>query len=435
MLYQYIWKYGLAGKNLKTVDGRAVEVLCPGRHNSDSGPDFFGARVCIDGVEWCGNVEVHVRASDWFRHHHDEDDAYSNVILHVVGISDTTIPDGRGGHIPQSLVTFPEPFIRLYGRLAEKISAVSCEDLLNSLPPLIVIDWLSTLSVERIQVKANRILSVHEALDRDWEWTCFAALSRSLGFGLNSEPLEMLARSLSPRLLAKHSDNLMQLEALLFGQAGMLDSSVHIFDSYYQELCREYVFLARKYGLRPMRLDMWKFSRTRPQNFPSRRIALLARAAAGGFSMLSRITSRSFCADDAREMLDWKLDGYWENHFDFDVEGTRLPASMSRASIDLLLINFVAPLLYAYGSERGEPDMAERGLDLWNEIGAEDNGIIRQWCRAGLSPRSAADSQALLQLRKEYCDRNRCLDCRFGHELLRKESRAKSLCAPNDYFS
>ncbi len=435
MLYQYIWKYGLAGKKLKTVDGRDVEVLCAGRHNCDSGPDFTGARVRINGTEWCGNVEVHVRASDWFRHHHDRDDAYSNVILHVVGISDTTIPDGRGGIIPQSLVTFPESFIRLYGRLAEKISAVSCEPFVSSLPPLTVADWLSTLSVERMQVKARRISTVHEALGRDWEWTCFAALARALGFGLNSEPLEMLARSLSPRLLAKHSDNLMQTEALLFGQAGMLDTSVHIFDNYYQSLCHEYIFLARKYGLRPMRRDMWKFSRTRPQNFPTRRIALLARAATGGFSMLSRITSRSFGSDEAREMLDWKLSGYWIDHFDFDVEGTRLPANMSRGNIDLLLINFVAPLLYAYGSERGEPDVAERGLDLWDEVEAENNGIIRQWRGAGISPRCAADSQALLQLRKEYCDRNRCLDCRFGQELLRKESRAKSLYAPDDYFS
>ena len=171
MLYQYIWKYGLAGTDLRTIDGRRIEVLRPGRHNSDAGPDFTGARLRIDGVEWGGNVEVHVRASDWFRHHHEEDTAYSNVILHVVGISDTRVPDGRGSHIPQTLITFPESFIRLYGRLAEKIKAVTCEDMLGALPPLVVSDWLGTLTVERMQVKARRITDTYELLGHDWEWT------------------------------------------------------------------------------------------------------------------------------------------------------------------------------------------------------------------------------------------------------------------------
>lgn len=424
MLYQYIWKYGLAGTDLRTIDGRRVEVLRPGRHNSDAGPDFTGARLRIDGVEWGGNVEVHVRASDWFRHHHEEDTAYSNVILHVVGISDTRVPDGRGSHIPQTLITFPESFIRLYGRLAEKIKAVTCEDMLGALPPLVVSDWLSTLTVERMQVKARRITDTYELLGHDWEWTCFAALARALGFGLNSEPLEILARMVPPRLLSKHSDNMQQLEALLMGQAGLLDPAVNIYDTYYQNLCREYMFLSRKYQLRPMRRDIWKFSRTRPQNFPTRRIAILARAAADGFSLLSRITSRSFGEEEARELFGWHLDGYWLEHFDFGVPGTRLPAALSKNNIDLLLINFVAPLLYAYGTVRCDPDVAERGLDLWYGLDAENNGIIRQWRAAGLPAACAADSQAMLQLRNEYCERHRCLECRFGHALLRRESRA-----------
>lgn len=428
MPYQYLWKYRLLPDRLTTDDGRVVEVLFQGRHNTDSGPDFSGARIRIDGQEWAGNVEVHVKASDWFRHGHAADPAYSNVILHVVGVNDTHIPDGRGGTIPQVVALFPESFIRLYARLAEKISAVPCENLLGSLTPLAVTDWLSTLAVERMQNKARRIRDLADLVGGDWERACFITLARSLGFSLNAEPLEMLARSLPLNVLAKHSDDIFQIEALLFGQAGMLDTSIHIFDEYYQRLCREYFFLARKYGLRPMRRDIWKYCRTRPQNFPVRRIATLARAVEGGFSLLSRILDRSCYWETAPDLFDWKLDGYWAGHLDFGRPGTRLATSLSEANIHLLCINLVAPMLYAYGSARGDCDMAERGLDLWRDLEPENNTYIRQWRRAGLRCDCGADSQALIQLRREYCDRNRCLECRFGHALLRASSHQGANC-------
>lgn len=421
MVYQYIWKYGLMGTELHTVDGRTIRVVRPGRHNTDAGPDFLDARLEIDNIEWFGNVEVHVKASDWFRHHHDTDPAYSNVILHAVAVNDTQIPDNHGGSIAQTILTFPESFIRLYGRLAEKISSVPCENLLGSLSTLTVTDWLTTLTIERIQAKAKRILGTRTALDGDWEWTCFATLARALGFGLNGEPLEMLARSIAPRVLSKHSDNIMQLEALLLGQAGMLDTSVHIFDEYYQQLCREYFFLMRKYGVRPMRRDLWKFSKTRPQNFPTRRVALLARAAEGGFSLLSKIIDSATDINAVRELFSWRLSGYWLGHYDFECPGTNLPAALSKANIDLLVINFIAPMVYAYGSARGDLELAERGLWLWEMTDAENNRYTRQWNAAGIKADCAADSQALIELRREYCDRNRCLECRFGHALLSKE--------------
>lgn len=418
-LYQYLWKYRLLGDSLVTVGGCDVKVLYPGVHNHDAGPDFSGARVRIGDQEWCGNVEVHVRASDWFRHRHDSDPAYGNVILHVVGINDAAVHGPSGEVIPQIVATFPESFVRLYARLSENISSVACAGDLAGVPPLVVTDWTGSLAVERMQMKARRVLDTLGHLEGDWEWTCFVTLARSLGFGLNGDPLEMLARSLPLRIMARHSDDLMQTEALLFGQAGMLDTSTHIFDSYYQKLCREYFFLARKYGLRPMRRDLWKFARSRPQNFPTRRIALLARALYGGFSLLSRLTAPGCGCEESRSLLDWRLDGYWTEHLDFDMPGTRLPASLSAAASDLLLVNFVAPLLYAFGVSRGNPDQAERGLDMWRELDAENNSFIRRWKGAGIPCRDAMDSQGLLHLSKEYCDRGRCLECRFGHFLLR----------------
>lgn len=422
MLYQYLWKYRLLSPDLATTDGRSVTVLNPGRHNLDAGPDFSGARLRIGGQEWAGNVEVHVRASDWFRHGHDSDPAYGNVILHVVGVNDARIPDGHGGFIPQLTATFPEQFVTLYARLAEKISDVECADLLPSLPPLAVTSWLDILAVERMQQKSQRVLDTLAQVEGDWERTCFITLARALGFGLNAEPLEMLARSIPLKFLARHSDDIVQLEALLLGQAGLLDTSIHIFDEYYQLLCREYFFLARKYGLKPLRRDIWKFARTRPQNFPIRRIAMLAQSVSGGFSLLSRILETRPDSESLAPLFDWRLSEYWATHIDFDQPGTRLPMTLSHDNITLLLINLVAPMLYAHGASRSDPDFAERGLDLWRDLEPENNSIIRRWTAAGIPCTSATDSQALLQLRREYCDRSRCLDCRFGHTLLRSAS-------------
>lgn len=424
MLYQYIWKYGMLPEGLTTTDGMPVEVMSPGVLNLDSGPDFSGARLRIGEDEMVGNVEVHVKASDWFAHHHDKDPAYSNVILHFIAVHDRRIPASCGGYIPQLAYQIPEAFQRMYARLAENISKVKCEPDLWRLAPLTIVTWLDSLSIERMQLKARRILDEVRRTQGDWQQVCFVTFARALGFSLNSQPLEMLARSLPLSILAKHSDDPFQLEALVFGQAGMLDTSLHIFDDYYQRLCREYFFLARKYGLRPMRSDLWKFSKTRPQNFPTRRIALLARAVSGGFRMLDRILDRHCDADTAPELFNYILDGYWTDHIDFDKPGIRLPSVLSHQNMLLLMINFVAPMLYAFGASHGDPDIAERGLDIWKEIEPENNTYIRQWHNAGIKCESAMDSQGLLQLRKEYCDRSRCLECRFGHALLRDFSEA-----------
>ena len=419
MLYQYLWKFRMLGRELRTVDGEDVVILSPGVLYSDAGPDFSGARLRIGGQEWVGNVEIHVRASDWQRHGHDADLAYDNVILHLVSVSDCRIYRADGTIVPQMIASFPEPFFRMYLKLSDKISQVACMNDIAGLSPLTVADWMSTLSVERMQMKSERILGIYEACGRDWETTCFITLARSLGFGLNGEPFEMLARSIPLKFLARHCDDPVQLEALLFGQAGMLDASLHIFDEYYQLLCREYYFLARKYGLRPMRRDVWKYARTRPWNFPHRRIATLAAAVTGGFALFSDIMERSGEPQGIAALFHWPLQGYWATHSDFDVEAARLSSCLSESSVRLLLINFAAPLIYAHAASLGNIDIAERASDIWDNAAPEKNSIMTQWLKAGIAAKSAADSQALLQLRKEYCDRDRCLECRFGHALLR----------------
>ncbi len=413
----------MLGRALQLEDGTNIEVISPGVHNTDAGPDFSNAMVKIGDTLWAGNVEIHVRASDWYRHGHDSDAAYDSVMLHVVAIDDRFVMRSDGSVIPQVVATFPENFFRMYASLCNNISGVRCENLLSGIPHLVKEDWLETLAIERMQIKAERIINEYKALDCDWEHTCFVTLARALGFGLNSTPFEILARSIPLNILRKHSDNLLQLEALLFGQAGMLDTSLHIFDEYYQQLCREYYFLARKYGLRPIRKDIWKYSRTRPLNFPHRRIALLAKILYGGNSLLSIILSSGTDLEKLKEIFQWQLEGYWLSHSDFDRESPMGAFALGAGSIDLLIINLAAPMIYAYSAAHDDPEQAETALDLWSSIPPESNMYIRQWLNNGFECKNAMRSQALLHLRKQYCDRNDCLNCRLGHWLLRSSAK------------
>lgn len=421
-LYHYLWKTGLNGSAFTDVDGAHVEVIDPGIHNQDSGPDFFNSKIKINGVEWIGNVEIHLKASDWFRHGHSEDPAYNNVILHVVAVSDKRIRRNGGNFIPQVELTLPENFFRIYSLLAEVNSDIRCARMFSGLPDLNRTDWLESLAVERMQQKAFRVKEIHEATSGDWEQTCFILLARGLGFGLNGDPFEMMAKSLPLRILHHHSDNPLQLEALLFGQAGMLDATMYMFDEYFQALCREYYFLARKYGLRPLRPGVWKYARTRPQNFPHRRIAFLANACLGGFSLFTRLKEYGHDSESLVKLFDMEAEGYWKSHYSFDTEARDVPYVLSRSSRILLSINVGVPLLYAYAAKTGDIAMAEKVLGIMQDLPGEYNSIIRQWQSLGFEAKDALRSQALIHLRKEYCDKNKCIYCRFGHYFLRRSA-------------
>ena len=428
ILYQYLWQYKMLGRRLRLASGAEIEVLDPGRLNTDAGPDFFNAKIKVGDKVWAGNVEIHVKASDWYRHGHQDDTAYDSVMLHVVAVDDRKVYRTDGSEIPQVSITMPRSFFEMYRLLAEGTLPMRCAGQLWRLDRLHVADWMETLGMERLQVKAERIRGYLEETGHDWQHACLMALARSLGFGLNGLPFEMLARSLSLNYLGRHSDSVFQLEAMLFGQAGMLDMSMHMFDDYYQRLCREYYFLARKYGMRPMRADMWKYARLRPQSFPHRRIALLVRALSGGFSLMGDIIDAGADIDRLRALFSWKLDGYWANHFDFDVEASSAPLSLGKSSVDLLLVNLVAPVIYLYHGSCGNYDAAERAVDLLRGLRPESNSIITAWRQAGIEADDAFTSQALLHLRKEYCDARKCLYCRFGNRLLRQ---SQSTPTPN----
>lgn len=416
---QYVWQHRLlVSTDLTTVDGRKVSVIDPGRLNSDAGPDFFNAKVKIDGQMWVGDVEVHVRASDWHRHGHDGDRAYDSVILHVVDRDDAQVCRSNGEVIPQMCLTCSPEFHLRYHELVDRADIdLPCGCEFRSLSPLHVADWMTSLAYERVYDKAGHIEELLERYAGDWEQTCYVVLARALGFGTNSEPMERLAMSLPLHFLRKHSDSEVAIEALMFGQGGFLDDAPKG-EAYVDLLVGEHRFLAHKFALSPLQPLGWKMARLRPHNFPHRRIALLARLVADDSRLVSRIV-KAGGVDELRAIFSAPLTGYWANHFTFGGAGSeRSYECLSRSSVDVILINVAVPLMVAYGSLHGDEGLCDRAFAMLHEIPSESNSIVSLFVNAGLPCRDAFTSQALIQLRRNYCQMRKCLFCRLGHRLL-----------------
>lgn len=420
---QYIWQHRLwASEDMVTNDGRRVRVLDPGLLNRDAGPDFFNAKIMLDGEHWAGNIEIHVRASDWFRHHHDADKAYDNVILHVVEKDDAPVYRSNGERIPQLVLQVSPRFNEHYASLVNSRSALPCATRLGEVPALTITEWIERLAFERLQNKSQRIADLLTLYNGSWEDVCYVTLARTLGFGINNDALERLARRMPLRLLHKHSDSLLQVEALLFGQAGMLADEGDAGDPYYRHLRSEYAFLANKFSLQPMEADAWKLFRIRPQAFPHRRIAMLAHYVEGGFNLMHRILEAK-TVEEMRSLFEVQLTGYWADHYRFGEASERGAAVLGRKSIDIVLINTVAPLLYAHGSMTGDDTLAQRAVDLLEEIAPERNSIVDTFTHAGIACDSALVSQALIEQRRSYCEARKCIYCKIGHWILRQAAK------------
>ncbi|MDE7348020.1 MAG: DUF2851 family protein [Muribaculaceae bacterium] len=422
-IFQILWANRMLGIPFSLDSGERVRVIDPGILNRDSGPDFFNAKVKIGGNTWVGNIEIHMRASDWNRHGHDSDPAYDNVILHVVALSDTRIHRHDNTEIPQMQVRLPENFYQTFAFLTKSSPEIRCASRLQLIDRLRRADWIETLSIERLQHKSSRIEETLRCSNGDWNAACFLILARALGFGLNGLPFEMLAQSIHLNHLRRHSDNILQMEAIFFGQAGMLDPTINRDDRRYQLMCREYQFLARKYSMHPIQKSAWKFARTRPQNLPYRRIALLAKAMAETPDLLQRIIKTKGDEDMLRQLFKWQVDPYWSRRLTFggDCQTEANPPSLSDTSISVLLINVAAPLLYTYALLHCDHEMKEAATGLLSGLPPERNAIVRSWQQLGFTAKDAGTTQALIHLRKEYCDRHECLRCRFGQYILRRD--------------
>lgn len=421
-LLQYIWQHKLwLSEDMVTNDGRRVRVIDPGLLNTDSGPDFFNAKVEIDGHTWVGNVEIHVRASDWRRHHHDTDPAYDSVVLHVVEKDDAPVYRSNGELIPQVALQISHRFNESYDRLVNATVELPCAARLNEVPRLTVTEWIEALAFERLHSKVDRVRDLYDRYHGSWEDICYVMLARTLGFGINNDAFERLARATPLRLLHKHSDSILQVEALLFGQAGLLNGAYDD-DAYYRQLTREYAFLANKFSLHPIEGTAWRLFRSRPQNFPFRRIALLAQFVHDGFYLMNDIVEASD-TKALRKLFDIELSGYWTTHYSFGKPSPSAGRALTGSSVDIVLINTVAPLYYARGEMTDDYSMTDRAIALLEDIRPERNSIVAMFQNAGIKCDDALTSQALIQLRRNYCEARKCIYCRLGHRLLATDAR------------
>jgi hypothetical protein len=419
-LMHFVWQHRLGlRQGLKTVDGRRVIVVDQGVYNTDAGPDFFNATIEIGNETWVGNVEIHVRASDWYRHGHDRDRAYDSVVLHVVQYDDMAVKRSDGSVIPQIVMhCTPGGAKRCNALLDCAINSLPCEATIKRLPRIYLTDWLTALGAERMYRKSERIQQLVADTQGYWEGAAYVTFARALGFGLNGDPFELLARSLPLKFLNRHHDELFTTEALVFGQAGLIPAERKDEHLYTTRLRQEYAFMQRKFSLQPPPLA-WKMARTRPQNLPYRRLAALAQMVHKGFYMVGQLSDAA-TLDDMRRVFDVTLISFWANHLTFESAGGASKA-MSAASIDKLLINVAIPLLHARAMSCGDLDGMERCMELLQTMKGEDNAIIRLFAGAGLKCDDAFTSQALIELRREYCEKKKCIYCRFGHKMLSAE--------------
>ena len=418
-LLHYVWKHKIFPlKELKTTTGQQVEVIDAGLANADAGPDFFNAKLKLDGVLWIGNIEIHERSSDWFKHGHHADAGYNSVILHIASEIDTEISRSNGERIPQIQLICPEAVRTNYKELLETDSYPPCYRIIPSLPPFTAHSWMTALQMERFEQKATLLNERLKRCQGNWEDAFFITLARNFGFGLNGDAFETWAHRLPFRAVDKHRNDLFQIEAIFFGQAGILEDSDG--DGYYLRLKKEYTYLQHKFGLIPMDASLWRFLRLRPANFPHIRIAQLACLYHRAYGLLSRIMETE-TLQGVRDILKGGTSEYWLTHYTFGGSSPSRPKTLSNTSLDLLIINTVVTFLYAYGLHKGNRVLCARAGSFLEELKAENNYITRMWEQCGMKASNAADSQALIQLKKEYCDKKKCLYCRIGYEYLKRK--------------
>lgn len=418
-LLQFIWEQRLFRMHgLRTVDGREVEVLRPGRIQRHSGPDLLGAQIRVDGQLWAGTVEVHLRSSEWNEHGHQYDPAYENVVLHVVYLHDAEVCTAAGRALPtvELLSRISTESLTLYHGLMKEQAEVPCARLLPGMDYALTGTWLERVLVERLERKTLEVEALYRRLGNDPSETLHHMLSRAFGLKVNAEPFGMLANALPLRLLQRYRDDALRTEALLFGQAGMLQ--VDFVDEHPRRLQAEHALLSRMHDLRPAPVAAWKFGRMRPVNFPTVRIAQLAQLLArcdGAYADLLQ-------ADDVQELyrlMDVTASPYWDERYMFDRPSAHLPKKLGRSGVQHLIINALVPTLFAMGRVQGRQALCDRAMHLLEQLPPEQNSVLAAWSKLGLRPDTAARGQALLELRHGYCAARRCLSCGIGNQLMR----------------
>jgi hypothetical protein len=413
-----LWKNCLLyPENLKTTDGDAVDILNPGQPNTDSGPDFFAAKLRINNTIWVGNVEVHVLASDWEKHRHHMDGAYDNIILHLVYTCDKIVYNSKGKMMPTLEVKnqFNKGLYEKYSRLKFSTSWIACQNYITHVDDLIIGNWLNRLLIERLERKTNEVMQFYHYFSSHWEDTCYFLIARNFGFKVNSTPFGIMIQNTPRTILLKNIDNLEVLEAILFGQAGMLDTSYN--DNYPKRLQKEFQHQKLKHNLEPISSDLWKFARMRPVNFPTIRIAQFAMVLHKTGNLFRKIVE-SKNIEALNNIFGVTASNYWNDHYRFDHHSAYCEKKVGISSLYNLIINSVVPIMFVYGKETMNNSISEKAIQLLHELPSEDNQVIKKWEILGLIPKNAADTQALLELKKYYCISKKCLGCAIGHNII-----------------
>ncbi len=415
----HVWKFKLFDQaDLKTTSGEVVEILKAGIHNFDSGPDFFNTQIKIGETKWAGNAEIHINASDWNKHFHQQDKAYNNIVLHIVYNADEPIYRTSGELIPTIEIKerIDDKLIQKYLNFKSNTNWIPCEKQIQTVPSLIINSTIDKLLLERLERKSQLISDSLKLNNNNWEETFYQYLSRNFGFKTNASPFELLAKSIPLLVLTKHKSSLLQIEAMLFGQAGMLNE--HLEDKYPQALQNEYVFLKQKFQLNSMDAHLWKFLRLRPVNFPTVRIAQLANLIYHSTHLFSKIIETEKC-DELKMLMNVDVSEYWKTHYVFDKASKTRSKHLGGDSVNNIIINTVVPFLFVYGKQKDDQRYVDRALAFLEQMEGENNSIINAWEAIKLPVKTAYSTQALLQLKNEYCNHKKCLSCNIGTYLIK----------------
>jgi hypothetical protein len=417
-ILQYIWKFQYYNNHqLTSTTGDQIFVIHPGSHNRNQGPDFTEAKIKINDTLWAGNVELHVNSSQWNLHNHSADENYKNIILHIVWNHDAEIKDANGNNLPtlelQSRVS--NLLLEKYKQLGENGQFIACEKLPHQLRELSLTSWKQRLVAERLLMKSQNIFQILSETNFHWEETFWWLIAANFGLKVNSEMFRKIAQSLPLSVLAKHKHNLIQIEAMLFGQAGLLKKDFE--EKYPIMLQKEYRFYQKKYQLQPVDGELF-FLRMRPANFPTIRLAQLAMLIHNSEHLFSKIKETDSIAQ-VKKMFSVEANDYWHYHYIFDEITEQKIKSLGKQMIDNIIINTIVPILFAYGLHHQEEIYKEKAIKWLEEISPEKNSITKGFESLHYSNKNAFDSQAFIQLKNTYCNKKLCLECAIGNSLLR----------------
>ena len=417
----YLWKFKkFDSLDLKTFNGEEITIINVGNYLELAGPDFFNAQIIIGNQKWAGNVEIHLKSSDWYVHHHERDEAYENVILHVVWEHDTEIFRSNNSEIPVLVLkNYVDPSTIInYQSLMSPKSWIFCEKQLKDVKEFTLKNWQERLFFERLERKSNPIFELLKETNNDWEAVLFCLLAKNFGLNTNGEIFLKIAQSIPFSIIRKESFEVENLEGLLMGNAGLLDLEKE--DNYFKDLKFRYFYLLHKYQLERKITEPVQFFKHRPDNFPTIRLSQLANLYHSQQNLFS-IISTSNSVKSIYKTFDVSVSNYWQNHYQFDKESPKKKKNLSKSFVDLVLINTIIPLQFAYAKSQGK-EISEDLIQLINEVGPEKNAIMDKFSSFGIKSKNAFETQSLLQLKNEYCNKSRCLDCAIGMELLKKFS-------------